>query len=88
MTGGDWANNGFLLEGRYAIRTFAKDATAWSVRPESLGYPHCEACAVLGFGGLGGHRQGQLRKKTCCDGNKERGGQPDAWVLCRLHPPA
>jgi hypothetical protein len=38
--GGDWANGGFLLEGRYALRTWAKDATAWAVRPEGLAAPH------------------------------------------------
>lgn len=30
--GGDWANSGFLVEGRYALRTWAKDGTAWAVR--------------------------------------------------------
>jgi len=41
--GGDWANGGFLLEGRYAVRTWAKDGNAWAVRPEGLAYPHCES---------------------------------------------
>ena len=38
--GGDWANNGFLLEGRYAVRTWNKDGTEWVTRPEGLAYPH------------------------------------------------
>jgi hypothetical protein len=32
VAGGDWANNGFLLEGRYAVRTWSKDGTAWTTR--------------------------------------------------------
>ncbi|GBF91509.1 glyoxal or galactose oxidase [Raphidocelis subcapitata] len=40
VAGGDWANNGFLLEGRYAVRTWSKDGTAWTTRPEGLAYPH------------------------------------------------
>lgn len=39
--GGDWANS-FLSEGRWTIRTWGKDDSAWTVRPESLAYPHCE----------------------------------------------
>lgn len=40
-TGGDWPNGGFLTEGRYAVRTFGKDDTAWATQPEGLAYPHC-----------------------------------------------
>ncbi|KAI8468211.1 MAG: hypothetical protein J3K34DRAFT_523112 [Monoraphidium minutum] len=38
--GGDWANGGFLTEGRYAIRTWDKDGTTWETRPEGMAYPH------------------------------------------------
>lgn len=37
--GGDWAN-AFLQEGRYAVRTWAKDGGAWRVEAASLAYPH------------------------------------------------
>jgi hypothetical protein len=38
--GGDWANNGFLEEGRYALRTWARGDSAWTDRPEGLAFPH------------------------------------------------